>query len=136
MASFKSGFSTFVLFTLFVPSLVMAEDCKFADGNIAELQEDPRFTVSEESEGFIEGRLYCSNRDFFEFYDGSDCHDAWVTAEVTEKSSGQKFRYYRTNKDRCDGGNTYGVFVIEGQLRAISYIRDGDLMCENPHRNR
>jgi hypothetical protein len=136
MASFKSGFSTFVLFALFVPSLVMAGDCKFAGGNIDELRNDSHFTVSDESEAPIEGSLLESNRDFFDFYDGADCQGAWVTAGITEKSSSEKFRYYRTNEDRCDGGNTYGIFVKEGQLRAISYIRDSDLMYENPHRDR
>jgi hypothetical protein len=136
MASFKSGLPAFALLALFLPSLVMAEDCKFAGGDIDELQNDSRFTVSDESEAAIEGSLLESNRDFFDLYDGADCQGAWVTAGITEKSSGEKFRYYRTNEDRCDGGNTYGIFVEEGQPRAISYLSDGELTCENPHRVR
>ena len=114
----------------------MAGDCKFADGSTAELQNDSRYAVTQERQAYIEGSLLELNRDFFDFYDGADCQGAWVTAGITEKSSGEKFRYYRTNGDRCDGGNTYGIFVIEGQPRANSYIRDGDLTCENPHRVR
>jgi hypothetical protein len=134
--SFKLCLLTFALLTLCFPRPTIAGECKFADGSLSELQEDSRFTVSKEVAVVIDPPIYSANRVFFDPYDQTECREAWVTAEVTEKSSGQHFRYFRTNKDQCDGGNTYGIFVTNGAPHAISYIRDGDLTCENPHRPR
>ena len=63
MASFKSGLPTLALFVfaLLIPTVVMAEDCKFADGSIADLPKDSHFTVSDESEASVDGSLVASN---------------------------------------------------------------------------
>lgn len=45
-------------------------------------------------------------------------------------STGEMFLVYHTNKDICDGGNTFGIIVSESTHEKVAEVNDGYIECE------
>ena len=74
----------------------------------------------------IPNGVYQANKKFFRSL-GHDCLGL-STLEVV--STGEKFLMYTTNKDECDGGNTFGIIVSEENNREVAQVNDGLIECK------
>jgi hypothetical protein len=120
----------FIIMTIvFNSALSFAKTCPFADGEFGEVITTPEFSTTEEVRSKIPKNVFWANRDFFSGFNSQSCTNAFVTSEFEQLSTGDKFYYYRSVEDSCDGGNTYGIIIKDGESKAIATISDGYVEC-------
>lgn len=120
----------FIVMTIvFTSVLSFAKTCPFADGDFGDVITSEEFMTTEEVASKIPQNVFWANRDFFSTFNSNSCKNAFVTSTFEQLSTGDKFYYYRSVKDVCDGGNTQGIIIKEGESRAIATIYDGVVEC-------
>lgn len=117
------------LVSIFLFSSVSFAVCPFERLYIYELKQDPRFVVTAETPGRITRDLFWANEKFFRDFTKYECRGAYRTAEVTVLATGDRFTYFRTVIDACDGGNAVGIMVPQGRHKAIAEIGDSEIRC-------
>jgi hypothetical protein len=80
--------------------------------------EKVRFTIPK--------NVYAANKSFF----GKSGHSCLTMGIIELAVSGEKYLAYRTTKDECDGGNTFGIIVSKKTGKKVADISDGDIMCK------
>lgn len=120
----------FITMTIVLSSaLSFAKTCPFADGDFGDVITNDEFSLTEEVATKIPRDVFWANRDFFSGFDSKSCTNAFVTSTFEQVSTGEKFYYYRSVKDSCDGGNTQGIIIKDGGSKAIALIFDGMVEC-------
>lgn len=114
---------------IFGSLLSFAKTCPFADGDFGDVITTEEFTATEEVPSKIPRDVFWANREFFSTFNSKACTNAFVTATFEQLSAGDKFYYFRSVEDSCDGGNTYGIIMKDGQSKAIASISDGYVEC-------
>lgn len=60
-------------------------------------------------------------------FDYESCKDA-IEERVLTAQSGNDYTFILTNKDHCDGGNTYGL-IYNSERYLVGTIQDGEVYC-------
>lgn len=74
----------------------------------------------------ISRKAYAANKEFFKKLG----HGCLQLDEIEVLNTGKRFLVYRTNKDECDGGNTFGIIVSEQLGKQVADIQDGNINCK------
>jgi hypothetical protein len=119
-----------LLFAIIMSStLSYANTCPFVDVEIGDVLESSDFLTTEENQSKIPQNVFWANRDFFSRFNSASCTNAFTTGTIEEVSTGNKYYYYRTIEDSCDGGNTFGIIIKAGESKAMAAISDGFIEC-------
>jgi len=80
--------------------------------DLYDVTQDSRFAVSESIASGLP-KTFLIFEPLKDFTVKNGCKGAVVAQRIMVKSTGEIFTAYKTNEDRCDGGNSYG-FVVRG----------------------
>ncbi len=119
------------LFTLATCFSTKSFSCDLSGLDVSELSSHKRFQVSSEIDVKISTEIFWANQAFFVNYKSKNCRGAFRSASFYDKLGKTAYRYFRTDNDSCDGGNTYGFIILENSnsKAAVAQIQDGEIHC-------
>lgn len=125
---FKTVFFLFVSLGFFSKSYA----CPFDGMTLTSIEDSSEFTSTASDWVSYPTGLFGGFTNLLGLLSPSECKEAVIANQITDKKTGKVYTAYYTNDDSCDGGNSYGM-IVEGTEpllnRAVASIQDSDISC-------
>ena len=123
------------LITLTAGAQAATKSCVFQDAQLGSIMynEGPYKVIAKDDKVMGLPTIFASYPQLGEF-DAIDCQDAVRSTKVVSFVDHKVYTFYFTNKDRCDGGNSYGLILGTAKQspnrdKVVAIITDGDIDC-------